>query len=521
MRSRLLSGSYYAKRNKHFFKDDIINTNSMRTKSYFFVALILLGFNALTINAQDLLTLERTLEIAYENSPSIVQSKLNLLRSRESLNAQRAGLKSKFFLNVSPFSYNKTREYSQDFQEWRNYENMGSSGTFSVVQPIKATDGTLSLVNRFGFQSNSLNNNPAINSFSNNVRLQFDQPIFTYNRTKMNLRELELDLENALLSYAMQKLTIERQVSQLFYQVYQRQQSLFISKEELTNQEKSHEIIKNKVDAGLAAQEELWQAELNLANARSSVYNAQVSLDNSKDQLKQTIGLDLNSDIDVLANVDVTTVDVDMTDAIDYALKQRMELRQREIDIENAQFNLIRVDANNEFKGNVSLAVGLVGDNEQIGNIYQSPTDQQQFEISFEIPVYDWGQKRSNLKAAEASLQMQELNFDNEKISIQLNIREIYRNMQNLVYQIEIAEKSVENARRTYELNVEKYQNGDLTSMDLSLYQNQLSSKRNELTNALISYKLEFLNLKIQTLWDFERNTSIVPSEYSSEFQID
>jgi len=323
------------------------------------------------------------------------------------------------------------------------------------------------------------------------------------------------------LSYAMQKLTIERQVSQLFYQVYQRQQSLFISKEELTNQEESYEIIKNKVDAGLAAQEELWQAELNLANARSSVYNAQVSLDNAKDQLKQTIGLDLNNDIDVLANVDVTTVDVDMTDAIDYALKQRMELRQREIDIENAQFNLIRVDANNEFKGNVSLAVGLVGDNEQIGNIYQSPTDQQQFEISFEIPVYDWGQKRSNLKAAEASLQMQELNFDNEKISIQLNIREIYRNMQNLVYQIEIAEKSVENARRTYELNVEKYQNGDLTSMDLSLYQNQLSSKRNELTNALISYKLEFLNLKIQTLWDFERNTSIVPSEYSSEFQID
>ncbi|HOO83683.1 MAG TPA: TolC family protein, partial [Prolixibacteraceae bacterium] len=166
----------------------------MRTKSYFFIALILLGFNTLTINAQDLLTLERTLEIAYENSPSIVQSKLNLLRSRESLNAQRAGLKSKFFLNVSPFTYNNTREYSQDFQEWRNYENMGSSGTFSVVQPIKATDGTLSLVNRFGFQSNSLNNNPAINSFSNNVRLQFDQPIFTYNRTKMNLRELELDL---------------------------------------------------------------------------------------------------------------------------------------------------------------------------------------------------------------------------------------------------------------------------------------------------------------------------------------
>ena len=37
-----------------------------------------------------------------------------------------------------------------------------------------------------------------------------DQPIFTYNRTKMQLKELELSLENAQLSYAMQQLTIER-----------------------------------------------------------------------------------------------------------------------------------------------------------------------------------------------------------------------------------------------------------------------------------------------------------------------
>jgi len=469
-------------------------------------------------NAQQLLTLERTLAIAYQNSPAIEQSKLNLVRSRESLNAQRAGLKSRFSLNVNPFSYSNQREYSQDFQEWRTYENMSSGGTFSVSQPIKATDGTLSLINRFGFQSSSLNDNDAINTFSNNLQLRFDQPIFTYNRTKMDLRQLELDLENSLLSYAMQKLSIERQVTQYFYQVYQRHQSLMISREELANQEKTFDITKNKVEAGLTAQEELWQAELNLENARSSVLNAEVSLENAKDQLKQTIGLPLEDNIDIVANVDVTPVDVELTDAIDYALKQRMELRQREIDIENAQFSLIQTNATNEFKGNVSLAVGLFGDNEQIGSLYDSPTDNQQVELSFEIPLWDWGQKEARMRAAEASLEMQKLSFDNEKVSIKLSLREIYRNLGNLLTQIEIAEKSVENARLTYELNVEKYENGDLTGMDLSLYQNQLSSQKNERTNAMISYKLELLNLKIQTLWDFEQRESIVPPVYSPEF---
>lgn len=334
----------------------------------------------------------------------------------------------------------------------------------------------------------------------------------------MQTRQLELDLENSLLNYALQKLNVERMVSQYYYQVYQKQQSLTISKEELANQEKSHEIIKNKVDAGLSAREELWQAELNLANARSSVFNAQVALENAKDQLRQAVGLDLDAPIEILANTEVKTVTVDQKDAIDYALKQRLELRQQQISIENSQFGLITASAYNEFKGNVSVAVGLSGDNKSVGNIYQKPTDNEDVLLKLEIPLWDWGERKSKIKAAEASLQISELDFENEKIDIVFNIRQTYRNLQNLVYQIEIAEKSVENAQLTYQLNLEKYENGDLTSMDLSLYQNQLSSKKNELTNALINYKLELLNLKIQTLWDFETGKSIVPPLYSSEF---
>jgi outer membrane protein TolC len=107
--------------------------------------------------------------------------------------------------------------------------------------------------------------------------------------------------------------------------------------------------------------------------------------------------------------------------------------------------------------------------------------------------------------------------LEQEKISIEMNIRQVYRNLKNLAYQIDIAKKSVDNAQKTYELNLEKYKNGDLTSMDLSLYQNQLSTKKNDLTSALISYKLELLNLKIQTLYDFETGKSILPNVYSTE----
>jgi outer membrane protein TolC len=79
-----------------------------------------------------------------------------------------------------------------------------------------------------------------------------------------------------------------------------------------------------------------------------------------------------------------------------------------------------------------------------------------------------------------------------------------------------IQRKTVENAELAYDINLERYRNGDLTSLDLGMYQNQLSESKLALTNAIIDYKIELLNLKIQTLYDFEKQMPIIPEELTS-----
>ena len=111
------------------------------------------------------------------------------------------------------------------------------------------------------------------------------------------------------------------------------------------------------------------------------------------------------------------------------------------------------------------------------------------------------------------SIKSTQLNLEDERNNIVLGIREVYRNLLNLWNQIKIAEQSEKNAQLTYDINLERYKNGDLTGMDLSLYQNQLSQKKIDLSNAMINYKLELLNLKIQTLYDWETQISVVPDE--------
>jgi outer membrane protein len=491
-----------------------INYNMMKSVFYLkFLTLFLLfrvAGSGFLIYAQKGLVLNEALQIAESNSPAIKKTMLNLVLNQENLNAQRAALKSKFSLSVNPFEYSKTRELNSLISKWNTSETKESYGSFTVAQPIALTDANVSLTNKLGWSNTySEFNNVRTKGFNNNLFLNINQPVFTYNRTKLNLKELELALENAQLSYVIQRLAMEREVTQAFYSVYQQQQSLDISRQAYENMQQSYEIVKNKTDAGVSAKEELFQAELNLATTKSDYENQQVALEDVKDNFKLLVGMSLYDDIVVISDVSVDTISIDVSFAIDQGLANRMELRQQAINIENSQFNMIQTKALNEFKGNLGLSVGLFGDNENLGKIYSSPTDNQKVSMSFSIPLWDWGEKKSRIRAADASIETQQIGLQEEQNNIILGIRKIYRNLVNLKNQIEISRKSVTNAQLTYELNLEKYKNGDLTGMDLKIVQNQLSEKQIGLTNSLISYKLELLNLKIQTLYDFEKKEAV------------
>ena len=241
--------------------------------------------------------------------------------------------------------------------------------------------------------------------------------------------------------------------------------------------------------------------------------NSDVNFENAKDQLKLYLGMDLFEDILILADISANPVPVDLDKAIDNGLNSRMELRQREIDIESSQFDLIQTKSLNEFRGDMNLRFGFTGDNPELNNIFDNTTRSPSVALSFNIPLFDWGEKKARIAAAQAAIQSQELNLSEEKKQIIVGIRQVFRNIQNQLNQIDIAKQNEKNALLTYEINVERYENGDLTGMDLNLFQTQLSEKKIAYSHSLINYKIELLNLKIQSLYDFVNNKEIVPAE--------
>ncbi|MGM0531237.1 MAG: TolC family protein [Bacteroidota bacterium] len=467
-------------------------------------------------SAQEVITLEKALEIANNNSPEVRKSALNRERSKNFLDAQRASLKTNFNLSLEPFSYSREERFYEVNSRWQTTEMYSSMANFNISQPIKLTDGELSLNNRLAWQHSTTDIGTQENqdiAFSNNLFLQYDQPLFSYNETKQNLEEIELDYERSDIQYRLQKLSTEVQVTRSYYNLYASQMALEISREELENQKDNYEVVQNKVDADLLALEELYQAEVNLASARSQVYTREVQLQNAKDEFKQLIGMDLDRNFRAMLDIEIDSVEIKMDKAIQNALGSRLEIRNREIELQNAKFNLIETSDRNKFKGNVSVSVGVQGVDRQFADMYDVPTTSPSIALSFNVPIWDWGAREARIKAAKLNVQSNEIDLNEESKSINLEIRQTIRNLRNYKNQIEIARKNEENARLTYEINLERYNNGDLTGMDLQLYQNQLSQAKMDLTTALIDYKMELLNLKMQTLYDFIENEPLLPKE--------
>jgi len=104
-----------------------IKISRARAARYKHVAIVLIALGcsliALSTLAQRTLTLHEAIMIAQASSPSIKKSKLNLYGNQRSLDAQRAALKSRFALDITPFDYNRNRSFNDLFSTWNTNED--------------------------------------------------------------------------------------------------------------------------------------------------------------------------------------------------------------------------------------------------------------------------------------------------------------------------------------------------------------------------------------------------------------
>ncbi len=457
-------------------------------------------FLANNIYAQKILSLEDALSIALKESYSIKYAEYSLESSQKNLEAVKLGLRTSVDMEFDLPRY--SRSLSSQFNPLTGNEEFFKIGNTTLesrlyfTQPIVFTNGTFSLVGSI-FGRDQLGREA--NDYYSNLSLRLKQPLFTFNTLGASLQRAEINMQKSERNYSKTQQEIIYNVTAAFYQLYQTMKNVEIAEEKVKQTNLSYETAINKFKAGLIAEVEALQLEVDLSASKNELLNALTKFSESKNNFKILIGLPLEEDFNITASVVYNPIEVDLNEAIEYALKNRPELKNSDADITLNRLNVDEVDSKGNINAMINANYGINKNDDRFKDIFSSFAEDRSITFTLSVPVWHWGKNSREVESAEANLKMAQLNFNNEKEEIKKEIITVVNKLKSAKARVEVLSKSVELAQKSYDISLSRFQAGTITSFDLSQMQLRLTDAKINSLNALIDYQLALTDLTRKT----------------------
>ncbi len=289
---------------------------------------------------------------------------------------------------------------------------------------------------------------------------------------------------------------------------------------DLERQQDAYEISKNKYAAGLIREVDALQMEIDLAEAQNNYDIAILNEVSSKNSFKELLGLDLNDSISLSSELDYQIVIIDPEKAVELALKNRLEVREQEIQIELQKLSIKQQKANSMIRGSVNAYFEKAGINQQsdigflksIENSYQNLIDRDAsygVGLTVTIPILDWGQNKAMVRAAESRLT--QFNYRKEEVEreIETEVKNLIASISSNLKRLQLLEKNVVVAEKSFEITRQRYSDGDIDSQNLALERNRLNNAYTSHLRAYINYQLSLADLTRKTFYDFQAQQEV------------
>lgn len=453
-----------------------------------------------TINGQKILTLEESLKIALGQSYGIKTATLSLNSSQSSLEAAKLGLMSSVNLEFDLPNY--ARRLSSQFDPAIGSEQFFQvgyttlEGRLFINQPILFSNGTVSLIGSLFGRDQFSGLTGTKRDYFSNLSIRLRQPLFIFNSQKANLERSEINLEKAKRNYTQTERDIIYNVTAAFFNLYKAKKNVEISAEKVKQTEDSYTTASNKFKAGLIAEVEALQLEVDLAASRNELLNSERNFEELRNDFKLLIGLDINEAIDVIASIRFVPVELEKEAIINSALKNRPDLLNAEDDIRLQEMTVDEVDSRRTFKAELNANYGINKNDEEFNRIFNNFQDTRSVTFTVSVPVWDWGQNSREVEAAEADFRQQKLRYDNIKESLIKELISAINRVISAAARVEVLGKSVEVAEKSFNISLERFKAGTITSFDLSQVQLRLTDTKQSSLNALIDYNIALADLE-------------------------
>jgi outer membrane protein TolC len=491
-------------------------------KKIVIIILIICGLTTVGRSENYVLDLETSISIAKMKSLDMLSLKEDLKISEYTLKSVLSGVKTHIDMDLTLPEYTETINQFQDTMGISYYSvKQGEfSGYLTINQPL-LTDGYIYLKSGV-YDIDDYNDKERWMQTS--TVLGISQPIdafYGFNNIKSEIKEANLDYEQTQKELKRDELNLVYNVSAAFYELLYNQQSEEIAKMNLERQQEAYDIAKNKYEAGLIREVDALQMEVDLADAQNDYDLAIVDVEESQNEFKELIGIELSDSVKVSNEMEYDPVYVDVDKAVKLALENRLEIREQEIQIELNKLSIKEQKAEGMINGDLTAyiqkkGVASVSTKNSIGDAFNGSYDDYQdrpvnFGIGFSvnIPILDWGENKSLVRAAEARLQQNVYEKEAIKRSIETEVRSLVADLNSSLKRLKLLEKNVAIAEKSFAITRSRFSDGDIDSQDLALERERLNNAYTSHLSAYINYELNLANLMRKTFYDFEKDCAV------------
>jgi outer membrane protein len=457
---------------------------------------------------QEIYTLEKSISVAMLKSFGIKNAEYSLLASEKSLESYKASLFSKLNLEFDVPSYSKNLVSQFNSSEGKEeFFELGSSrieGRLSLTQPLIFSNGTINIVGRIFGREQFGTNIDLTKDFYTNVGISLRQPIFTFNTQKANLKRSEINLQKATRNYTRAEQNLIYDVKVAFYNLYKLKESLLITQEKVKQSEESFQTARSKYNAGLIAEVEALQLEVDLTSSKNDLLNSKQTFDEGKNNFKILLGLELDNDFDIISNLLFMPIRIDNSVAIESALKNRSDLLNQKNDIYLSKLSVEEVEAKKNIKVDLNARYGISNNDTEFESLFNKLLDDIYVALTISVPVWDWGQASKEVEVAEANLKIEQLAYKYLEKTIRNDVIATINRINSAKARVEVLSKSVEIAEKSYNISLERFRSGTISSFDLAQIQLRLTEAKNNSIGALIDYNLAIADLERKTYQKYQ-----------------
>ena len=450
------------------------------------------------------LSLADCLEIAHTNNLGHRIDRANLESSREQLRQARAPFEFNANAGFTLPSYSERRDIVSNEAllarvrtEDTNFDYQGQISLSQRVQNI----GEFSVVGTGRRTDFSSNRRQDFRESSGDLSFQYEQEIFTEPREELQLRQAELRLSTDVGSLRRQQLQLETRVTNSFYNLLQGIRQLQIQEQRLQQSQSALDLAQRKFEIGLIAEVEALRLEVDKLRAEAEFAEAGTSIESRRDELRQILGLDMSAPLEVSTAVDYELVAVDEKTAVAVGLARRTDMENVIINRRLSEIGLQMTQQSVGPSATLNARVNLTGRGPDLGDVGSSlERSLLSASIRVDLPLVDGGQQRAIVRRAEIDLERSDLNVEQVRQQVMLEIRGAVRSVQEAERQIRLRNAALEVAERNFEVEKSRFELGLADSQELLDAQTNLTQSRTDALNAVVSYQRAMQSLRQATM---------------------